>query len=120
MAKILIIDASPFMRGSLKFLSEHAGHVVIGTADNAKDAEELYMSNRPDIVTLDITMDNNEGLLILRKLKHVDPNVKVIVASASGQKEKILQGREIGTCGLIEKPYKYEQISAQNAYQCHG
>jgi len=113
MVKILIVDASAFMRGSLKFLCEHAGHAVIGTADNAKDAEELYRSKRPDIVTLDITLGNDEWVLILRKLRQDYPDAKVIAVSSTGQKEKILKAQEIGACGLVYKPYKYEQLEAE-------
>ena len=111
MARILIADDASFMRGSLKFIVEDAGHSVIGMAKDGQEALELYRTLKPDIVTMDILMPGMDGMLALKAIKKDDAEAKVIMVSALGQEEKQQEAGELGACGYIRKPFKKEQIA---------
>lgn len=88
MEKILIVDHASFMRGSLKYLVETAGHNVVGMAKDGDEAIAMYKKLKPDIVTLDILIKGMDGIATLKKLKDLDPKARVIMVSALGMKVK--------------------------------
>jgi len=110
MATILVVDDASFMRGSLKFIVENAGHEVLGMAKDGKEALELYRKLRPDVVTLDILMRGTDGLAALEAIVTKDPGAKVIMVTALGQEEKQEEARRLGACGYIRKPFKQTEI----------
>jgi len=111
MAKILIVDDASFMRGSLKFIVETAGHEVVGTAKNGREALELYTKLNPDLVTLDILMDEMDGFSALKAIRDLDHEAKVIMVTALGQDEKQAEARKLGASGYIRKPFTMTDIS---------
>ena len=111
MAKIMIVDDASFMRGSLKFIVENAGHNVIGTAKDGREALELYRQFKPDLVTLDILMKGMDGLAGLKAIMKEDPGAKVIMVTALGQEEKQEEARKLGAVGYIRKPFKRQEIA---------
>jgi len=110
MATILVVDDASFMRGSLKFITENAGHEVVGMAKDGKEALELYRKLRPDVVTLDILMRGTDGLAALEAIMTEHPGAKVIMVTALGQEEKQEQARKLGASGYIRKPFKQTEI----------
>lgn len=110
MAKILIVDDASFMRGSLKYIAETAGHEVVGMAKDGREALELYFRLKPDLVTLDVLMKGMEGLSALKAIMKKDPGGKVIMVTALGQEEKQQEARKLGASGYIRKPFKLEEI----------
>jgi len=110
MARILIADDASFMRGSLKFITENAGHKVVGLAEDGKEALELYQKLKPDLVTLDILMKGQDGLWALKAIMEDYPEAKVIMVTALGQEEKQEEARKLGALGYIRKPFKQKQI----------
>lgn len=110
MAKILIVDDASFMRGSLKYIVEGAGHNVVGTAKDGQEALELYRKLKPDVVTLDILMGGMDGLSALKAIMEENPGAKVIMVTALGQEEKQEEARKFGACGYIRKPFKQTEI----------
>ena len=110
MAKILIVDDASFMRGSLKYIAETAGHEVVGMAKDGREALELYFRLKPDLVTLDVLMKGMEGLSALKAIMKKDPGGKVIMVTALGQEEKQQEARKLGASGYIRKPFKQEEI----------
>ncbi|MDA2913209.1 response regulator [Acidobacteriia bacterium AH_259_A11_L15] len=110
MARVLIADDASFMRGSLKFIAEHAGHEVVATAKNGKEAVDLYRKLKPDLVTLDILMEDTDGLLALRAIVKEDPDAKVVMVTALGQEEKQEEARRAGASGYIRKPFKSIEV----------
>ena len=110
MAKILIVDDASFMRGSLKYIVEGAGHNVVGMAKDGQEALELYRKLKPDVVTLDILMGGMDGLSALKEIMKEDPEAKVIMVTALGQEEKQAEARKLGACGYIRKPFKQAEI----------
>jgi len=110
MARILIVDDAAFMRGSLKYIMESAGHNVVGEAANGQEALKLYRKHQPDIVIMDILMREMDGLAALGAIKKDDPGAKVIMVSALGIDETKKEAEELGALGYIRKPFKQSEI----------
>ena len=110
MAKILIVDDASFMRGSLKYITENAGHNVVGTAKDGREALKLYRKLKPDLVTLDILMQGTDGLSALKAIMREDPGARAIMVTALGQEEKQEEARKLGASGYIRKPFKQTEI----------
>jgi len=110
MATILIVDDAAFMRGSLKYIVEGAGHSVVGMAKDGQEALKLYRKLKPDIVTLDILMSGMDGLSALEAIKKESSGTKVIMVTALGQEEKQEEAFKLGACGYIRKPFKQTEI----------
>ncbi len=110
MATILIVDDAAFMRGSLKYIVEGAGHSVVGTAKDGKEALRLCRKLKPDIVTLDILMSGMDGLTALKAIKKENSRTKAIMVTALGQEEKQEEAFKLGASGYIRKPFKQTEI----------
>lgn len=110
MAKILIVDDSKTSRKILRGVLESEGHVVLGEAENGKIGLEEYKKLNPDIVTLDITMPEMDGITALIEIKKYDEKVKAIMVTAAGQKEKMLEAVKNGASEFITKPFEPEEI----------
>ena len=103
MAKILIVDDSPFTRHLLGVIVKMGGHEVVGNAEDGGQALELFKSLRPELVTLDWLMPSKSGEVILKKIIQLDPNAKVIMIT--GWANKSIEGRvlEAGAKAFLEK-----------------
>lgn len=110
MAKILIVDDSRTSRKILRGILEGDGHTVVGEAENGKIGVEEYKATKPDIVTLDITMPEMDGIEALKAIKSVDADAKAIMVTAAGQKEKMLEAVKSGASEFITKPFEPEEI----------
>jgi two-component system chemotaxis response regulator CheY len=110
MGRIMIVDDSSFMVGSLKYIVEHAGHEVVGTAKEGGEGLVLYKKLKPDLVTLDILMKGKDGITTLKEIMKLDPKAKVIMVSASGLDEIKEEAHKLGASGFIVKPFKQNQI----------
>jgi len=110
MATVLIVDDAAFMRGSLKYIVESAGHSVVGMAKEGQEALKLCRKLKPDIVTLDILMSGMDGISTLEAIKKNNSGTKVIMVSALGQEEKQKEAYELGALGYIRKPFKQTVI----------
>jgi len=109
-ATILIVDDAAFMRGSLKYIVESAGHSVVGTAKDGQEALKLYRKLKPDIVTLDILMRGMDGLSALEAIKKENSGAKIVMVTALGQEEKQEEAFKLGASGYIRKPFKQTEI----------
>lgn len=110
MARILIVDDSRTSRKILKELLEEAGHEVVGEAVNGEEGFLKFKELKPDVVTMDITMPVMDGLESLECIKKEDEDAKVIMITAAGQKEKMVQAIKEGADEFISKPYEPEQV----------
>jgi two-component system chemotaxis response regulator CheY len=110
MANILVVDDSRTSRRILKDLLEKNGHVVVGEAVNGQDGYDSYNKLNPDIVTMDITMPELDGIESLRLIKKADPNAKVIMITAAGQKEKMMEALKYGASDFISKPFNEDVV----------
>ena len=112
MAKILIVDDSRTSRRMLKNILENSGQEIIGEASNGQEGFEQYIELQPDIITLDITMPVLDGLGTLRKIMEHDPEAKVVMITAAGQKGKMVEAIKLGASEFIQKPYEPAQITS--------
>jgi two-component system chemotaxis response regulator CheY len=109
-ARILIADDLSFMRMIQKEILGERGYNVAGEASDGIQAVEKYKSLRPDLVVLDITMPNMNGLEAMRKIFEFDPKARIIMCSALGQQNLIVDAIKAGVRDFIVKPFKPERI----------
>ena len=110
MAKILIVDDAAFMRMMLKDILTKAGHEIIAESGNGNEAVEKYTELHPDLVTMDITMPDCDGLEGLSKIMEINPNAKVVMCSAMGQQAMVLDAVKHGAKDFIVKPFQAEKV----------
>ena len=110
MTKVLIVDDAAFMRMSIRTMLQNYDFEIVGEAENGVMAIEKYQELQPDIVTLDITMPEMDGLQALREIKKIDPAASVVMVSALGQEARMKEAIIYGAKGFIVKPFKEEII----------
>ena len=108
--RILITDDALFMRVTLKNLLVSNGYEVAGEAVNGQDAVEKYQACKPDLVLMDITMPIMDGIAATREIKSFDPAAKVIMCTAMGQKNMVMEAIQAGAKDFIVKPFKPDDI----------
>ena len=111
MGTILLVDDSRTSRRMLREIIEGAGHKIIGEAENGEEGYLKFKELRPDLVTLDITMPKMDGLEALKLIHKEDENAKVIMITAAGQKEKMMQAIKEGASEFFTKPYEAEEVA---------
>lgn len=107
---ILIVDDSQLIRRMLRALLEDNGYAVIGEAANGQEAVEEYKRLKPDVVTLDITMPKLDGVGALKGIMEYDADAKVIMITAAGQKQKVVEALKLGAKAFIMKPFNKEDV----------
>lgn len=110
MAKILIVDDAAFMRMMVKDILVKNGYEVIGEAKNGMEAIELYEKERPDVVTMDITMPVMDGIQAVKQIKAFDPTAKIIMCSAMGQQGMVMDAIKAGARDFIVKPFQADRV----------
>src|SRR5699024_1474160 len=110
MATILVTDDAAFMRMQLKDNLTKLGHNVIGEAENGKEAVEKCQELEPELVTMDITMPEMDGVEAVKEIKKINPDVKIIMCSAMGQQSMVLDAIKAGAADFIVKPFNAERI----------
>ncbi len=111
MAKnILICDDAAFMRMMIKDILTKNGYNVVGEAENGVKAIEAYTECNPDLVLMDITMPEMDGIGALKGIKEKDPNAAVIMCSAMGQQAMVIEAIQSGAKDFIVKPFQAERV----------
>ena len=111
MAKnILICDDAAFMRMMIKDILTKNGYNIAGGAENGAKAVEKYAETNPDMVLMDITMPEMDGIQALKKIKESDPNACVIMCSAMGQQAMVIEAIQSGAKDFIVKPFQAERV----------
>jgi len=109
---VLIVDDLAFIKMVLRDILEKSGFHVVGEASNGKQAVSMYQERRPDVVLMDITMPDMDGLTALKKIKEIDPEARVIICSALGQQRLIVQAIQLGARDFIVKPFQPPRVVA--------
>ena len=109
---VLIVDDLTFIKIVLRDIIEKAGFRVVGEASNGEQAITLYQDTRPDVVLMDITMPGMDGLTALKKIREIDPAARVIICSALGQQQLIVQAIQLGARDFIVKPFQPQRVVA--------
>lgn len=108
--KLMIVDDSNIIRGKItRTLNQHRLN-VIGTASNGEDAVRQFADEQADVVTMDLTMPRMDGIECIRKLKHLNPAVKILVVSALADKSTAIQALKEGAQGFLCKPFSEEDL----------
>jgi two-component system chemotaxis response regulator CheY len=110
MARVLVVDDAAFMRKMVSDALATGGHEVVGEAGNGVEAISQYQALKPDLVTLDITMPEKDGLAALGEIVAADPSAKVVMCSALGQESKVLEAIKLGAKDFIVKPFQPARV----------
>ena len=111
MAKnILICDDAAFMRMMIKDILTKNGYTVAGEAENGLKAVEKYAELKPDLVLMDITMPEMDGIQALKGIRAKDPNASVIMCSAMGQQAMVIESIQAGARDFIVKPFQADRV----------
>jgi two-component system chemotaxis response regulator CheY len=110
MAKIMICDDAAFMRMMIKDILTKNGYEIVAEAENGAIAVEKYPDTKPDLVLMDITMPDMDGIQALKKIKEIDPSANVIMCSAMGQQAMVIEAIQAGAKDFIVKPFQAERV----------
>lgn len=108
--RILIVEDSVFMRGLLKDILTGSGYEIVGEAETAKRAIELYSETKPDLVTIDIILPGEDGLIAVREIIKKDPEAKILIVSAVGQDAVVSEALQSGAKSFITKPFQAKHV----------
>nr|WP_275901694.1 response regulator [Paenibacillus sp. SYP-B3998] len=106
----MVVDDTAFMRMVLRSLLEQMSHDVIAEAKNGKEAVDLYSRFMPDLVTMDITMPEMDGIEAVKQIKMINKDAKIIMCSAMGQRQMVLDAIRSGASDFVIKPIQKERL----------
>lgn len=112
MAKIMLVDDAAFMRMMVKDALTKAGYTDLIEAQDGAEAVEKFNAENPDLVFMDITMPNMDGLEALKAIKGAHPNANIVMCSAMGQEAMVIEAIKSGAKDFIVKPFKPDRILA--------
>ncbi len=111
MKKLMIADDSNIVRSKIaRALGQHGLHIV-GLAANGREALELFQTTRPEVVTMDLTMPEMDGIECIRKIRALDSTVRILVVSALSDKATAIQALKEGAQGFLDKPFTEAELS---------
>ncbi|CAM3703596.1 response regulator [Mesobacillus zeae] len=108
--KILVVDDAAFMRMMIKDILTKNGFEVVAEAADGAQAIEKYKEFQPDLVTMDITMPEMDGINSLKEIRKINPNAKVIMCSAMGQQAMVIDAIQAGAKDFIVKPFQSDRV----------
>jgi two-component system chemotaxis response regulator CheY len=108
--RILIVDDATFIRMIVKSILVPRGFEIAGEAANGAEAVRKYFELRPDLVTMDITMNEKDGLQAAREILEMDKNARIIMVTALGQERMLIESFKIGVKDFVVKPFKPERL----------
>ena len=108
--KVLIVDDAAFMRMMLKDILTKNDFEVVAEAENGKTGVAAFQKYKPDIITMDITMPEMNGIDAVKAIKALDPNVKIVMVSAMGQQPMVIEAIQAGANDFIVKPFQPERV----------
>lgn len=108
--KIMLVDDAAFMRMMIKNTLNQGGYTNIIEAENGAEAVDKYKAESPDLIIMDITMPEKDGIQALREIKEYDANSNIVMCSALGQEKLVLEALKLGAADFIVKPFKPDRI----------
>ncbi|MBZ5749882.1 MULTISPECIES: response regulator [Metabacillus] len=108
--RIMIVDDAAFMRMMIKDILTKNGYEIVAEAADGAQAVEKYKEHQPDLVTMDITMPEMDGIAALKEIKQINPNAKVIMCSAMGQQAMVIDAIQAGAKDFIVKPFQADRV----------
>ena len=110
MKRVMVCDDAAFMRMMIKDILVKNGYEIAAEAENGLKAVERYLEAKPDLVLMDITMPEVDGIEAVRRIKALDPNAKVIMCSAMGQQAMVIEAIQAGAKDFIVKPFQADRV----------
>ncbi len=107
---ILIVDDAAFMRMMIKDVLTKNGFTIAGEAENGVKAIDVFKESKPDLVIMDITMPEMDGIQAVKEIKKIDSSAKIIMCSAMGQQAMVIEAIQAGAKDFIVKPFQPERI----------
>jgi two-component system chemotaxis response regulator CheY len=111
MARLMIVDDSMFMRLMIKNILLELGHEVVAEASNGLEAVSQFLQHSPDLVTLDITMPEMDGITALKEIKKYNSDSKIVMVSAMGQQSFVIEAISLGANDFIVKPFDKDRVA---------
>ncbi len=108
--RVLVVDDATFIRTMVKNILIPRGFVIAGEASNGVDAVTRYQELKPDLVTMDITMNEKSGLEAAREIMRCDPSARIIIVTALGHEKRLIDSFKIGVKDFVVKPFKPERL----------
>ena len=108
--RVLIVDDAAFMRMMLREILSKNGFEIVGEAENGKIAVQMYEELKPDVVTMDITMPEMDGIAAVKEIKTTYPDAKVVMVSAMGQQAMVIEAIRSGAADFIVKPFQPDRV----------
>ena len=110
MARVLVVDDAAFMRKMVSDALAKGGHEVVGEAGNGVEAVARFQELKPDLMTLDITMPEKDGLTALAEIVAADPSARVVMCSALGQEAKVLEAIKLGGKEFVVEQFQPDRV----------
>ncbi|MFW5971993.1 MAG: response regulator [Bacillota bacterium] len=110
--KVLVVDDAAFMRMMIKNILVDGGFEIVGEAENGLDAIELYAELKPDLITMDITMPEMDGIEAVQAILKDYPDARIIMCSAMGQQAMVIDAIQAGAKDFVVKPFKPDRVLA--------
>lgn len=101
--KVLIVDNDPMVTGSLALIIEKSGHKVAGIGNNGQEGVDLYKINKPDVVLMDIQMENKNGIEAVKEIMAFNSSAKILILTTFKDEEYIADALKSGAKGYILK-----------------
>lgn len=108
--RILLVDDANIIKLMLRKILIEGGYEIAGEASTGEEAVKKYTELHPDLVTMDITMNGMGGINALKEIRAIDPNAKVIMCSAMGQKYLVMEAVKAGAVNFIMKPFEPDKV----------
>lgn len=108
--RILIVDDAAFMRMMIKDILVKNNFEVVGEAEDGAQAVEMYKDLTPDLVTMDITMPEMDGITALKQIKEINPEARIVMCSAMGQQAMVIDAIQAGAKDFIVKPFQSDRV----------
>jgi len=110
MANILIVDDAAFMRMMIKDILVKNGYNVVGEAENGLRAVEKFKELKPDLIIMDITMPEMDGIQAVKQIRAMSSDAKIIMCSAMGQQAMVIESIQAGARDFIVKPFQADRV----------
>ena len=110
MKRVMVCDDAAFMRMMIKDILVKNGYEIAAESENGLKAVEQYPDAKPDLVLMDITMPEVDGIEAVRRIKALDPNANVIMCSAMGQQAMVIEAIQAGAKDFIVKPFQADRV----------
>ena len=109
-ARVMIVDDAAFMRKRIRNILAKEGYEIVAESANGREAVENYKQHKPDVVTMDITMPEMDGITALQEIRNMDPLATVVMVTAMGQQSMVIKAIKAGAKDFIVKPFEPERV----------